>query len=143
MVTYDAVVVGGSVAGSMTAWELGRRGLRVALLDKARAHVHTGRYKLALASLVKVTDPKPEQLVQIALIKGKSQGALGRTEEALKTLTDTTKVQLKGKPDTTIAQHPKTRLPRVNALGMTTTTRRMVRRRTPSRRCISSIRPPP
>lgn len=33
---YDAVVVGGSVAGSATARELARRGLRVALLDKAR-----------------------------------------------------------------------------------------------------------
>ena len=36
MVTYDAVVVGGSVAGSVTARELGLRGLRVALLEKAR-----------------------------------------------------------------------------------------------------------
>ncbi len=36
MVTYDAVVVGGSVAGSAAAIELGRRGLRVALLEKAR-----------------------------------------------------------------------------------------------------------
>jgi flavin-dependent dehydrogenase len=35
MVTWDAVVVGGSVAGAMTARELGRRGLRVALIDKA------------------------------------------------------------------------------------------------------------
>lgn len=36
MVTYDAVVVGGSVAGAATAIELGRRGFRVALLEKAR-----------------------------------------------------------------------------------------------------------
>jgi tetratricopeptide (TPR) repeat protein len=85
--------------------------------DKARAHVHTGRFKLALASLVKVTDPKPEQFVQIALIKGKSQGALGRTEEALKTLTDPTQVQVKGKPDTTIAQHPKVQLLRAEVLA--------------------------
>ena len=33
----------------------------------------------------------------------------------------------------TMAQNPKKRLPRVNALGMTTTTWRIVRRRTPSR----------
>jgi flavin-dependent dehydrogenase len=36
MVTWDAVVVGGSVAGSTTARELARRGLKVALVDKAR-----------------------------------------------------------------------------------------------------------
>jgi flavin-dependent dehydrogenase len=36
MLTYDAVVVGGSVAGSTAARELARRGLRVALVDKAR-----------------------------------------------------------------------------------------------------------
>lgn len=36
MVTWDAVVVGGSVAGSTAARELARRGLRVALVDKAR-----------------------------------------------------------------------------------------------------------
>jgi flavin-dependent dehydrogenase len=36
MVTWDAVVVGGSVAGSTTALELARRGLSVALVDKAR-----------------------------------------------------------------------------------------------------------
>ncbi|MBI2898691.1 MAG: FAD-dependent monooxygenase [Planctomycetes bacterium] len=34
--TYDVVVVGGSVAGAVTARELGRRGLRVALVEKAR-----------------------------------------------------------------------------------------------------------
>lgn len=33
---YDAVVVGGSVAGASAARELGRRGFRVALLEKAR-----------------------------------------------------------------------------------------------------------
>jgi flavin-dependent dehydrogenase len=36
MVTWDAVVAGGSVAGSMTARELARRGLRVALVERAR-----------------------------------------------------------------------------------------------------------
>ncbi|HEV3027945.1 MAG TPA: FAD-dependent oxidoreductase, partial [Planctomycetota bacterium] len=36
MVTWDAVVVGGSVAGSTAARELARRGLQVALVDKAR-----------------------------------------------------------------------------------------------------------
>jgi flavin-dependent dehydrogenase len=36
MTTYDAVVIGGSVAGSTTARELGRRGLRVALVEKNR-----------------------------------------------------------------------------------------------------------
>ncbi len=36
MVTYDAVVAGGSVAGSVTARELALRGLRVALVEKAR-----------------------------------------------------------------------------------------------------------
>ena len=44
----------------------------------------------------------------------------------------------------TIAQNPKNRLPSVNALGITTTTCRIVgRRRGRSRRGISSIRPPP
>ena len=44
----------------------------------------------------------------------------------------------------TIAQNPKNRLPRVKALGMTTTTCRIVgRRRRRLRRGISSIRPPP
>ena len=36
MVSWDAVVAGASVAGSMTARELARRGLRVALVDCAR-----------------------------------------------------------------------------------------------------------
>jgi flavin-dependent dehydrogenase len=36
MVTWDAVVAGGSVAGSTTARELARRGLRVALVERAR-----------------------------------------------------------------------------------------------------------
>jgi flavin-dependent dehydrogenase len=36
MVTWDAVVAGGSVAGSTAARELARRGLRVALVDRAR-----------------------------------------------------------------------------------------------------------
>jgi flavin-dependent dehydrogenase len=36
MVTPDVVVVGGSVAGSIAALELGRRGARVALLERAR-----------------------------------------------------------------------------------------------------------
>jgi flavin-dependent dehydrogenase len=36
MVTWDAVVVGGSVAGSTAARELARRGMKVALVDKAR-----------------------------------------------------------------------------------------------------------
>jgi flavin-dependent dehydrogenase len=36
VVRWDAVVVGGGPAGSATALELGRRGLRVALVEKAR-----------------------------------------------------------------------------------------------------------
>lgn len=36
MVTWDAVVVGGSVAGATAARELAHRGLRVALVDRAR-----------------------------------------------------------------------------------------------------------
>lgn len=36
MVTWDAVVVGGSVAGATAARELARRGLKVALVDRAR-----------------------------------------------------------------------------------------------------------
>ncbi len=36
MVTWDAAVVGGSVAGSAAAIQLARRGLRVALVEKAR-----------------------------------------------------------------------------------------------------------
>ncbi|MBV8879705.1 MAG: FAD-dependent monooxygenase [Planctomycetaceae bacterium] len=36
MVTWDAVIVGGSVAGATAARELARRGCRVALVDKAR-----------------------------------------------------------------------------------------------------------
>ena len=36
MVSADVVVVGGSVAGSVTARELARRGMKVALVEKAR-----------------------------------------------------------------------------------------------------------
>src|SRR5688572_20300928 len=52
-------------------------------LDKARAQVASGRYKLALATLYAIKGA-PE--VDVALIKGEALAALGRTDEALKTL---------------------------------------------------------
>src|SRR3712207_2608506 len=54
-------------------------------LDKARLESFTGRYKLALLTLEKVKDADP---LQVALIRAESQAALGRREEALKSLSE-------------------------------------------------------
>jgi len=52
-------------------------------LDKAKAQVATGRYKLALATLHGINDANP---VETALVRGAALNALGRTEEALSAL---------------------------------------------------------
>lgn len=57
-------------------------------LDKARFQAFTGRYKLSLMTLRKHTDPKPEELPQIALVRADSLSALGRWQQALETLSD-------------------------------------------------------
>src|SRR5688572_6958362 len=54
-------------------------------IDKARAQMHHGRYKLALVTLRKARDADP---VEAALITGASQAALGRVEAAMRTLSD-------------------------------------------------------
>lgn len=54
--------------------------------DKAQAQAFAGRYKLALISLGHLKNPKPDQLADIAVIKGKSLAALGRWDEAVAAL---------------------------------------------------------
>jgi tetratricopeptide (TPR) repeat protein len=56
--------------------------------DKAKAQAFAGRYKLSLHTLAKLKDAKPEQAPAVALVKSKSLWALGRTEEALKVVSD-------------------------------------------------------
>jgi tetratricopeptide (TPR) repeat protein len=53
-------------------------------IDKAKAQAFAGRYKLALQTLYKAKDLKPEQAPVVALVKVRSLAALGRMEEALK-----------------------------------------------------------
>ena len=65
-------------------------------LDKAKAELATGRYKLALATLHAAKDANP---VETALVRGAALNALGRTDEALSTLSaegvaDAPKVQV-------------------------------------------------
>src|SRR3954471_7520560 len=82
-------------------------------VDKAKAQAHTGRYKLSLATLRKIKEPKPEERVAVALTRGRALAALGRTDEALKALSDTTKAPLKGKDgtaDVPVAEHPRVQL---------------------------------
>ena len=57
-------------------------------LDKAKAQSFAGRYKLSLQTLAKLKDVKPEQVAAVALVKSKSLHALGRSEEALKVVSD-------------------------------------------------------
>jgi tetratricopeptide (TPR) repeat protein len=57
-------------------------------LDKAKAQSFAGRYKQSLHTLAKVKDVKPEQAPLVALIRSKSLAALGRTDEALKVISD-------------------------------------------------------
>ncbi|HMB96439.1 MAG TPA: tetratricopeptide repeat protein, partial [Tepidisphaeraceae bacterium] len=61
-------------------------------LDKARLESFTGRYKKSLLTLLNVHDG---DRVEIALIKGKSQAALGQRDEALATFSlDDPRVQI-------------------------------------------------
>ena len=74
-------------------------------LDKAKVQVHSGRYKTALVTLRKIGDPKPEQALTVALVKGEALAAVGRVDEALKVLSDTATVPGKEKDkETTIAR---------------------------------------
>lgn len=57
-------------------------------LDEAQAQWFAGRYKLALISLSKLKDLKPDQLADAAVIKGNSLAALGRADEAVAALSD-------------------------------------------------------
>lgn len=57
-------------------------------LDKARAQAFAGRYKLALQTLHKAKDLKPEQAAAVAQVKIRSLAATGRLEEALKVASD-------------------------------------------------------
>src|SRR5437868_6749564 len=57
-------------------------------IDKAQAQWFAGRYKLSLITLARLHEVKPEQQAQVALIKGRSLYALGRTDEALSALSD-------------------------------------------------------
>ena len=90
-------------------------------LDKAKAQSWAGRYKLSLHTLRKITDPKPEQLVTVAWVKGRSLAALGKTDEALKVLSDSTKVKPGGKdkdkPETAVADDPRVQLLRRQVLS--------------------------
>jgi hypothetical protein len=88
--------------------------------DRAKAQVHAGRYKTALLTLRKITDPKPEQLVTIALCKGRALFVTGRTDEALRTLSEATKVPadkeaggaagVDGKGEVELKAHPRVQL---------------------------------
>lgn len=57
-------------------------------LDKAKAQAFAGRYKLSLLTLYKVKSPKPEQLPDIALVRGKALGQIGKKTEALAALSN-------------------------------------------------------
>ncbi|HEX8914656.1 MAG TPA: hypothetical protein VF796_20060 [Humisphaera sp.] len=87
--------------------------------DKAKAQVHAGRYKTALLTLRKVKDPKPEQLVTVALLKGKALSVIGRTEDALAALSDQAKVKLPDGKEAPLADHPRVQLLRAEVLAET------------------------
>ncbi len=57
-------------------------------LDKARFQAFTGRYKLSLITLKKYKDPKPAERVQVAMIQGDSNSALGRWQQAVEALSE-------------------------------------------------------
>src|SRR5688500_14899921 len=56
--------------------------------DKAKFQSFTGRYKLSLITLRKYKDPKPEELVPIALVRAESLSALGRWQQATEALSE-------------------------------------------------------
>lgn len=86
--------------------------------DKAKAQVHSGRYKTALLTLRKIENPKPEQLVTIALCKAKALAVTGRTQDAVATLTDTAKVPYE-KGQVALNEHPKVQLLHAEILAET------------------------
>ena len=55
-------------------------------LDKATAQSFAGRYKLSLITLAHARGLKPDQAADAAVVKGRSQAALGRWDEALASL---------------------------------------------------------
>lgn len=93
--------------------------------DKAKAQVHAGRYKTALLTLRKIKDPKPEELVTIALCKGRALFVTGRTDEALRTLSEDAKVPRNegsaagGKAEVELKAHPRVQLLRAEVLAET------------------------
>jgi tetratricopeptide (TPR) repeat protein len=87
--------------------------------DKAKAQVDAGRYKTALLTLRKIKNPKPEQLVTIALCKGRALAVTGQTNDALTTLNDATVVKLPGDKDGPLKDHPQVQLLRVEVLAET------------------------
>lgn len=77
--------------------------------DKAKAQVHAGRYKTALLTLRKIQNPKPEQRVTVAWCRAKALFVTGRTQDAIATLTEATRVPY-GKEEISLADHPKLQL---------------------------------
>jgi len=86
--------------------------------DKARAQVHAGRYKTALLTIRKIENPKPEQRVNLALYKARALFVTGRTEDAVKTLQDNTKVPYE-KGEVELATHPDAQLLMAEVLAET------------------------
>ena len=74
--------------------------------DKAKAQSFAGRYKLSLHTLARLSDVKPEQLPAVALVKSKSLWALGRTDEALRVVSDAA-----------VAGHPEVQVRRAEILA--------------------------
>lgn len=62
-VTTDATVIGGGIAGVMTAWNLAANGLSVALVEKN--HVATGDTGLTTAFLTRVPDASAADLLRV------------------------------------------------------------------------------
>lgn len=56
--------------------------------DKAQAQDFAGRYKLALISLGRIKELKPDQRADAAVIRGRSLSALGRWDQAIAALSD-------------------------------------------------------
>ena len=57
-------------------------------LDKAKAQSFAGRYKMSLLTLRKISEPKESDRVEIALVRGRSLGAIGQKKEAMAILSD-------------------------------------------------------
>ena len=96
--------------------------------DKAKALVAAGRYKTALLVIRKIKEPKPEQVLPIALAKAEALGVTGRTEEAVRTLTAAgAKVKLAARDagegnagrEVALADHPSAQLLRAEILSET------------------------